>query len=184
LELDFEIPRNFQNPERYIPGRLREDCFEDVPAAVGSAIFDAIGVDVPLDPMTIFLYLRNGRLPQFVIAYFMEFELPKRKVTKMYRFYRALHLANMFRESVMVPQPHFMSNALDTVAVQAVGRRAGDEVSGGAGSAAEREVPATTTEQRQVPLIVVSHASDSDDDEEPVLMIDEDRADEEEEEEK
>jgi len=174
MALDFEIPKNFMHPEKYVPTKIREDAFDDVPRVVAEAIFEAIGLEVPLDPMTIFLYLKTGRLPEFVIAYFMQFELPKRKVTKMYLFYRALHLANMFRESVLVPQPHFLSEVLDTASVQAVGRRAGEAGVSISGNEPGKEEEKEGDEEQDVGV-------PEEDDDEPVLVIDEDRVEEEDE---
>jgi len=157
MKIGFEIPNSFANPDKYMPSKIRDDAFDDVPSVVASAIFDSISIDVPIDPITIFLYLKSGRLPEFVIAFFMQFELPKRKLSNLYLFYRALHLASMFRKAVMIPQDHFMSDALDAVSVQAVDRRAG--------------------EKRDESTVMAEH---EDDEEEPVLVIDEDRDAEEE----
>lgn len=108
LRNDFGIPKSFGNSEKYFPVRLDVQSFETVPEVVGNAIFETIGLDVPFDPMATFIYVRNGLLPEFVVAYFMEFQLPKRKISEGSKFYRAMHLISMFREYFIVPKRHFL----------------------------------------------------------------------------
>lgn len=135
LTLDFEIPDTFSKAQKYVPRNVRHDAFEEVPSAVGSAIFNALPIDVPFDPIFVFLYLRNGRLPEFVIAYFMGFELPKRTVSKMSLFYRAVHLVSMFREAVVFPKSHFMSQCVD----EALDQVAADKLASDKPEVAEEE---------------------------------------------
>jgi len=100
LRLDFELPRNFNNPERYRPAIIPDDLLRSVPNVVASAIFDNIANDVPIDPMTPFLYLKSKRLPEFVVAWFMLRQGYKRMAPTT-RLFRAFHLLEAFRESVM-----------------------------------------------------------------------------------
>ena len=124
------MPTKFHDPERYNPGRVAPEVFEQVPGVVASAIFNAIDADVVLDPGVVFLYLKQGLLPQFVVAYFMDLQGTRRKISKGTRFFRALYLVHLFREHVILPPPHFLSD-FDTASVLAVGRLAGED--GGSG---------------------------------------------------
>ena len=127
--LDFVLPNNFLHPDKYYPGPVTDEVFDNVPGWVASAIFDAMDADVVLDPGAVFLYLKNGLLPQYVVIYFMEIQGTRRKISTSTRFYRALYLVHMFREYVIVPPPHFLT-AYDAASIQAVGRLAGDDATG------------------------------------------------------
>ena len=127
--LDFVIPNNFLHPDKYYPGPVTDEIFDNVPGFIASAIFDAMDADVVLDPGAVFLYLKNGLLPEYVVIYFMEIQGTRRKISTSTRFYRALYMVHMFREYVIVPPPHFLT-AYDAASIQAVGRLAGDDTSG------------------------------------------------------
>ena len=114
LQLGFELPRNFLNPDKYRPERIPDDDFAQVPEVVTAALFNVLDVNVPIDALNPFVYLRNGRLPEFIVAYFMQF-VSRRIKSNMSRFFSAMHLIEMYREYVIVPPTHFMA-ALDTAA--------------------------------------------------------------------
>ena len=103
MTLDFELPSFFRDPHKFVPGNL-DHFFEDVPSVVAAAIFEAISDDVPADPSIPLIYLRNNRLPRFVVAWFMA-AMPTegRRLGKSTRFFRALHGIEMFREYVLYP---------------------------------------------------------------------------------
>ena len=115
MELGFELPKNFLNPDKYRPTASFDEAFASVPDVVGSAIFDAMDADVPIDAFNPFIYLRHGRLPEFVAAYFMQL-VSARVRSNMSRFFTAMHLIEMYREYIIIPPSHFMAQ-VDSVAV-------------------------------------------------------------------
>ena len=115
MELGFELPKNFLNPDKYRPTASFDEAFASVPDVVGSAIFDAMDADVPIDAFNPFIYLRHGRLPEFVAAYFMQL-VSARVKSNMSRFFTAMHLIEMYREYIIIPPSHFMAQ-VDSVAV-------------------------------------------------------------------
>ena len=123
--LPFEVPKNFNNPERYNPGEVPEEVFDSVPQYIGDAVFSAMGPEVPLDLYTVFSYLRCGNLPHFVVDYFMTIQ-KKRNLATQTRFFRSLWLIHLFREFMILPPVHHLSQ-FDAASVQAVGRLAGDD---------------------------------------------------------
>ena len=132
------MPTKFHDPERYSPGRVAPEVFEQVPGVIASAIFNAIDADVVLDPGVVFLYLKQGLLPQFVVAYFMDLQGTRRKISKCTRFYRALYLVHLFREHVILPPPHFLSD-FDTASIETAGRLASQN--GGSGGPSSGKQP-------------------------------------------
>ena len=124
-ELPFELPKNFINPDKYDPGVVPDEVFENVPLYIGEAVFGVLGNEVPLDPQVVLVYLRNGQLPHFVIEYFMSIQKKKNLATQT-RLFRALMLVHRFREFHILPAPHFLSQ-FDSAAIQNVGRRAGED---------------------------------------------------------
>lgn len=118
--LPFEIPVNFY-PDRYKLGTVPDEVFESVPQAIGDVIFQVLGPDVPLHPQIVFLYLKSGALPHYVINYFMKIQ-KKKGLANMTRFYRALKLVHKYREFSALPPLHYL--ALDTASVEAVGKKA------------------------------------------------------------
>ena len=91
LQLGFEIPRNFLNPDKYRPASIPDEAFAAVPDVITTAIFNVMDAQVPIDAFTPFLYLRNGRLEEFVVAYFMKL-VSARVKSNMSRFFTAMHL--------------------------------------------------------------------------------------------
>ena len=103
MTLDFELPSFFRDPHKFVPGNL-DHFFEDVPSVVAAAIFEAISDEVPADPSIPLIYLRNNRLPSFVVAWFMAAMLTGgRRLGKATKFYRALHAIERYREFIMYP---------------------------------------------------------------------------------
>ena len=115
LQLGFEIPRNFLNPDKYRPASIPDEAFAAVPDLITTAIFNVMDAQVPIDAFTPFLYLRNGRLEEFVVAYFMKL-VSARVKSNMSRFFTAMHLIEMYREYVIIPPSHFLASH-DTAAV-------------------------------------------------------------------
>lgn len=146
--LPFELPKNFNNPERYNPGEVPEEVFDSVPHYVGDAVFLAMGPEVPLDPFTVFSYLRCGNLAHFVVDYFMTIQ--KKNLATQTRFFRALWLIHLFREFMILPPVHHLSQ-FDAASVQAVGRLAGDDQvhQGGAGLVDDHQQDAGAEEDQQ-----------------------------------
>ena len=118
-QLDFEIPTNFLNPQKFRPTVINDDMFGDVPDYVCQGLFESIEPDVPIDPLTPFVYLRQGRLPHYVVIYFMKLQGSGRNLGAQKRFFRAMHLIEAYREFVTIPPVHFLAGQpLDTASVQ------------------------------------------------------------------
>ena len=104
LELNFELPNEFRHPEKFNPTDVTDEFIMDVPQVVGAAIFEAIGDNVPINPQVPLIYLQSGRLPQFVVAWFMA-AMPTggKRLAKSTKFFRALHAVERYREYVLFP---------------------------------------------------------------------------------
>jgi hypothetical protein len=102
LVLDFEPPNRFV-PERYIAGlaEVPNEVWEAVPRIVAQTICQVIGPDVPIDPQIAFRYFKNGRIPEFVLCYFMWFQKARSNTSKATRFFRAVHYLEAFREYML-----------------------------------------------------------------------------------
>jgi len=99
MTFGFEIPRNFHNVDSYRPVNVDEALFRSVPDVVSAGIIDVI--DLPIFDATIpFIYLKHGFLPEFTVVYFMNAQ-PKGRISNSTRFYRALHLVEMYRKYLM-----------------------------------------------------------------------------------
>lgn len=99
MTLGFEIPRNFHNVDSYRPSHIDESLFRSVPDVVTAGIMDVI--DLPIFDATIpFIYLKHGFLPEFTVVFFMNAQ-PKSRISNSTRFYRALHLLEMYRQYLM-----------------------------------------------------------------------------------
>lgn len=59
LQLEFEVPRNFLNPDKYRPDHVPEDDFGEVPDVITRSIFDVMDANVPIDALNPFIYLRS-----------------------------------------------------------------------------------------------------------------------------
>ena len=99
MTFGFEIPRNFHNVDSYRPVNVDEAMFRSVPDVVTAGIIDVI--DLPIFDATIpFIYLKHGFLPEFPVVYFMNVQ-PKGRISNSTRFFRALHLVELYREYLM-----------------------------------------------------------------------------------
>lgn len=116
-KLEFELPMNFANPEKFRPAHIDESMFARVPEFICNALFAAIDAAVPINPLTPFIYLRDGTLPHFVVIYFMEVQGVKKSLGTQRRFFQAMHLIEAYREYVILPAPHYLAGQepLDTV---------------------------------------------------------------------
>lgn len=102
LVLDFEPPNRF-NPEKYLDGLkpVPDDVWEAVPRVVIDAVSACLGPDVPIDAQIAFRYFKNGRLPEFVVCYFMWLQKARRSTAKSTVFFRAFHYLESFREYML-----------------------------------------------------------------------------------
>jgi len=99
MSLGFEMPPNFHNVDSYRPVNVDEEIFRSVPDVVTAGIIDVI--DLPIfDPTIPFIYLKHGFLPEFTVVHFMNVQ-PKGRIANSTRFYRALHLVELYREYLM-----------------------------------------------------------------------------------
>jgi len=99
MTFGFEIPRNFHNVDSYRPVNVDEAMFRSVPDVVTAGIIDVI--DLPIFDATIpFIYLKHGFLHEFPVVYFMNVQ-PKGRISNSTRFFRALHLVELYREYLM-----------------------------------------------------------------------------------
>ena len=116
-KLEFELPMNFANPDKFRPAHIDESMFARVPEFICNALFAVIDAAVPINPLTPFIYLRDGTLPHFVVIYFMEVQGVKKSLGTQRRFFQAMHLIEAYREYVILPAPHYLAGQepLDTV---------------------------------------------------------------------
>lgn len=77
------------------------EVWEAVPNVVASTISQVMGPDIPIDPQIAFRYYKNGRLPEFVLCYFMWLQKARRGTSKATIFGRALHYLEAFREYML-----------------------------------------------------------------------------------
>lgn len=126
LTLGFELPKNFLNPEKYRPDHSPDDQFAGVPDVITNTLFRAMDANVPIDAFNPFIYVRNGILPEFVVAYFMQM-VGRRVKSTMSRFFQAMHLIEMYREYVILPPHHFMAGVDTAAAVDKSDEKDNDE---------------------------------------------------------
>lgn len=93
--LNFELPTNFVDNARYKVEEKDLLPLENMPRVVSEHVIRYGGPDMPMDALNPFFFLKRGELPYFVLNWFMGHQ-PKRLAT-MTRFYRALHLMEMYR---------------------------------------------------------------------------------------
>jgi len=101
-KLPFEIPNHFPDPMRFVPPPGALLRIMTVPNIVMNTLMEAIGPEIPVNALVPFVYLRDGRLPAFVVNYFMEMQGPRRMANST-RFFRAMHLIEAVRESIIHP---------------------------------------------------------------------------------
>lgn len=99
MTLGFEVPRNFNNVESYRPASVDDEMFRAVPNVITAGIVDAIPDQECFDPLLPFAYLKNGRLAEYTVVYFMNVQRNSR-ISNATRFYRALWLLELFREYI------------------------------------------------------------------------------------
>ncbi len=102
MTLGFEIPNRFNNPDKFRPTYVGEDFLRQVPNVISSGLIDAMGADVPIDVMNAFQYLKHGRVPEYVVVYFMNAQ-PATRCSNSTRFFRALHLMEAYRDYILPP---------------------------------------------------------------------------------
>ena len=145
-KLEFELPMNFANPEKFRPAHIDESMFARVPEFICNALFAAIDAAVPINPLTPFIYLRDGTLPHFVVIYFMEVQGVKKSLGTQRRFFQAMHLIEAYREYVILPAPHYLAGQEPLDTVGAVPKRKKAVKSSGLA----KESSATTAEDKPV----------------------------------
>ena len=102
MTLGFEPPLKYV-PERYVAGIIpvNPDIWEAVPEVICQTVSTCLGPDVPIDPQIAFRYFKNGRLPEFVVAYFMWMQKAPARTAKSTIFGRALHYLEAFRQYML-----------------------------------------------------------------------------------
>ena len=103
--LDFEYPTKLVHPEKYKDLQLSDDFFLQVPAVVTSEILENMGAEIPIDPQMPLIFLRQRRLGEFVVAWFMEFvpTPPRSRFGKATKFFRALEAIEQYRSFLFFP---------------------------------------------------------------------------------
>jgi len=114
------------NPDRFDPGNIPDEIFDSVPPLIGDLVYEHLGPDAPLDPLTVFLSVKHGGLAHQVVGYFMDIQ-KKKSVATQTKFFRAIWMIHRFREYMILPPLHYLAG-FDTASVQAAGRLAGDDV--------------------------------------------------------
>lgn len=104
-----EMTLGFEPPTRLAPlrsqGEIKDvppEVWESVPPIICRTVSETLGPDVPLDPEIAFRYFLNGRLPEFVVSYFVNFQQARRNTSKGTIFSRAFHYLELFRNYMMV----------------------------------------------------------------------------------
>jgi hypothetical protein len=105
--LDFKIPEEYSMKEKKKHSASAGDYIimlnEGVPPVVRDTLFHILPRSVPINPMMPFAYLQDGRLPPFVINFFMSLQSRVgRPVSAIGRFYRSLDLIEAFREDAFL----------------------------------------------------------------------------------
>jgi hypothetical protein len=135
MQLGFEVPRNFHHVESYRPISVDEEIFRNVPDIITAAIVDTIDLPGLFDPTLPFIYLRHGLLPEFPVVYFMNAQ-PRSRISNSTRFYRALHLIDLYRQYLV--GAHVAPEEEEEAGVAGEGEEAGGDpgdepVAGGSG---------------------------------------------------
>lgn len=99
-EFWFSIPINFLDGQKYVPSRRMFDRLGIIPRAILRAILVALPPDQPIDPLNCFLAVKTGRLPPWVVIFFIRQQhyLDSPMATK---FFRALHLIEWVRADLL-----------------------------------------------------------------------------------
>jgi hypothetical protein len=88
-----ESDRNHPSPQDF--GRL---LHVQVPRVISETLLFCLPREIPIDARGAFGFLRDGRLPHFVVQFFMD--LQKAKVSMQTKFFRALILMEAYRQEV------------------------------------------------------------------------------------
>lgn len=100
LKLPFEIPtRPPVRSEKYEKVQLTEEFYKAVPSVVSKPLLEVMGIGIPIDVQMPLAFLREGRLPEFVVAWFLS-ALPKSRLAQTTRFYQALRAIENYREYI------------------------------------------------------------------------------------
>lgn len=97
--LPYELPINYVDNPRYLPSEEQRAFLEDIPDCIAEAVIDALPVSIPINPFNVFYYVKRGLIPIWVLKWFIRGQGRSRS-SAMTRFYRALHLIEIFREGV------------------------------------------------------------------------------------
>lgn len=126
MRLDFEPPVKF-DAERWARQvqEVPDVVWEGVPAIICRAITNSIGPEVPIDPVIAFRYFQNGRLPEFVVCFFMWFQKARKKTSKATIFGRAMHYLEAFRKYMYTTaglyddHPEYLPSAQEPISAEA-----------------------------------------------------------------
>ena len=99
LKLGFQIPTRFVEPAKYENVALSDQFYKDVPSVVSTALLEVLGGTIPIDVQMPLVFFREGKLPEFVVAWFYS-ALPKSKFANSTRFYQALRAIEQYRQYV------------------------------------------------------------------------------------
>ena len=95
-ELTFEVPVNFVDHPRYRPTDKEKEFLAATPDLIFKIISNILPKNPTLDPLTPFYYLKIGKLPFFVVKWFIDAQKPS-KLSNMTLFYRAMHCIEAIR---------------------------------------------------------------------------------------
>lgn len=96
----FSVPNNFLESKKYVPSRRMFSRLGKIPSAVIRALLTALPPETPIDPMNCFIALKTGKLPSWLLIYFVrqQHNLDSPMTTK---FFRALHLMEWVRAELI-----------------------------------------------------------------------------------
>lgn len=106
----FVIPNNFLSNKKYIPSKRMYDRIGEIPRPIIRALLTAFAADIPPDPVNAFVALKEGRLPAWVVIYFIRCQhyLDSPLACK---FFRALYLLEWVRASIVGVEPGFLPSS-------------------------------------------------------------------------
>jgi len=77
---------------------------EPLPDVITAAVKEYLPESLPISPMLVFVYVKQGLLPPFVVNYFISIQ-PGKTTSVSTKFFKALHLIEAYRASVYRPAP-------------------------------------------------------------------------------
>lgn len=97
--LTFEMPEQFSSKSLCSPTEQDYSSLlqERMPRVVQRTLLQQLPRAVPINPVIAFGYAKESVLPPFVINYFMSVQAPGRPISKVTRFFRALHMIEAYR---------------------------------------------------------------------------------------